>query len=303
VRTVRGAAGAESIPIAFETTTLFAAPGQSLAAALAAGGILALRRTAAGTERGVFCGMGVCQECLVVVDGVPNQRACSLKITAPVTVTRQTATTEPADRGTLPPVALDDLEPETPQVLVIGGGAGGLSAALAARRADAEVVLLDERTTAGGQYFKQAGGGPGARPLDRQQAEGGALVQAVARSGAVVAADKRACMVDLARLLTRFCADEACGKTIPCRIGLRRVSEIGDRVATGLPKPTDVQLLADLSADIVGSALCDHERLATLPFASGMRYFRSELDEHILRSSCPAGVCHPIALASAGASH
>ena len=38
-------------------------------------------------------------------------------------------------------------------------------------------------------------------------------------SGSVVAADERACIVDLARLLTRFCADEACGKTIPCRIG------------------------------------------------------------------------------------
>jgi NADH:ubiquinone oxidoreductase subunit F (NADH-binding) len=121
-------------------------------------------------------------------------------------------------------------------------------------------------------------------------------------SGSIIAADQRACIVDLARLLTRFCADEACGKTIPCRIGLRRVSEIGDRIATGLPKPTDVQLLADLSSDIVGSALCDHERLATLPFASGMRYFRSELDEHILRSSCPAGVCRPIAVA-AGTAH
>ena len=29
-----------------------------------------------------------------------------------------------------------------------------------------------------------------------------------------------------------------------------------------------------------------------------MRYFRSELDEHILRSACPAGVCHPIAVAA-----
>lgn len=120
-------------------------------------------------------------------------------------------------------------------------------------------------------------------------------------SGAIVAADQRACIVDLARLLTRFCADEACGKTIPCRIGLRRVSEIGDRIATGLPKPTDLQLLADLSSDIVGSALCDHERLATLPFTSGMRYFRSELDDHILRSSCPAGVCRPIAVAAGAA--
>jgi NADH-quinone oxidoreductase subunit F len=121
-------------------------------------------------------------------------------------------------------------------------------------------------------------------------------------SGSVVAADKRACVVDLARLLTRFCADEACGKTIPCRIGLRRISEIGDRMATGFPKPTDLELLVDLSDDIVGSALCDHERLATLPLASGMRYFRSELDEHILHSSCPAGVCRPIAVA-AGAAH
>ena len=121
-------------------------------------------------------------------------------------------------------------------------------------------------------------------------------------SGSIVAADGRACVVDLARLLTRFCADEACGKTIPCRIGTRRVSEIGDRIAVGVPRPTDLQLMADLSADIVASALCDHERLATLPFATGMRYFRSELDDHILRSSCPAGVCRPIAVA-AGAAH
>ena len=33
-----------------------------------------------------------------------------------------------------------------------------------------------------------------------------------------------------------------------------------------------------------------------------MRYFRSELDDHLLRSSCPAGVCHPIAVAAGAAS-
>ena len=117
-------------------------------------------------------------------------------------------------------------------------------------------------------------------------------------SGSVVVADDRACIVDLARLLTRFCAGEACGKTIPCRIGTRRLVEIADRVVEGRPKPTDTTLLEDLSADIVASALCDHERLTTLPLASGMRYFRSELDEHILHSACPAGVCHPIAVAA-----
>ena len=121
-------------------------------------------------------------------------------------------------------------------------------------------------------------------------------------SGSVVVADDRACIVDLARLLTRFCASEACGKTIPCRIGTRRLVEIADRVVDGRPRPTDPQLLEDLSADIVGSALCDHERLTTLPLMSGMRYFRSELDEHIVRSACPAGVCHPIAMAAGATS-
>jgi len=120
-------------------------------------------------------------------------------------------------------------------------------------------------------------------------------------SGSILVADERACIVDLARLLTRFCSTEACGKSIPCRIGTRRLQEIGDRIAEGRPRPTDPGLLDDLAHDMVASALCDHERLATLPLTSGMRYFRSELDDHILRSSCPAGVCRPIAVA--GAAH
>jgi NADH:ubiquinone oxidoreductase subunit F (NADH-binding) len=121
-------------------------------------------------------------------------------------------------------------------------------------------------------------------------------------SGSVIVADDRACIVDLARVLTRYCADEACGKTIPCRIGTRRLSEIGDNLAAGTSRAGDLALLTDLAADIAGSALCDHERLATLPLLSGMRYFRAELDEHLERGSCPAGVCHPVAKA-ASATH
>jgi NADH-quinone oxidoreductase subunit F len=121
-------------------------------------------------------------------------------------------------------------------------------------------------------------------------------------SGSVVVADERACIVDLARVLVRYCADEACGKTIPCRIGLRRLSEIGDRMTAGTSRAGDLDLLGDLAADISASALCDHERLATLPLLSGMRYFQDELDAHVERSTCPAGVCHPIAMAAGAAS-
>jgi len=115
-------------------------------------------------------------------------------------------------------------------------------------------------------------------------------------SGSVIVADDRACVVDLARLLTRYCADEACGKTIPCRIGTRRLAEVGERLAAGTSRADDLQLATDLSADIVGSGLCDHERLATLPLMTGLRYFRAEIDAHLERGECPAGVCRPIAL-------
>jgi NADH:ubiquinone oxidoreductase subunit F (NADH-binding) len=118
-------------------------------------------------------------------------------------------------------------------------------------------------------------------------------------SGSIVAVDERACLVDLAATLTRFCADQACGKTIPCRIGLRRMAEIGARFCEGQPRGDDVALLADLSADIVASRLCDHERRSTQPLLSLVRYFRDELDAHILRSQCPAGICQPMATSRA----
>lgn len=51
--------------------------GQTVGGALVAAGITSWRTTRhAGRPRGLFCGIGVCFDCLVVVDAVPNQRAC-----------------------------------------------------------------------------------------------------------------------------------------------------------------------------------------------------------------------------------
>ncbi|MEY9212831.1 (2Fe-2S)-binding protein [Thermobifida halotolerans] len=51
--------------------------GTSVAAALIAHGRWDFRRDAVtGQPRGPFCGMGVCMECEVTVDGTPGRRAC-----------------------------------------------------------------------------------------------------------------------------------------------------------------------------------------------------------------------------------
>ncbi len=97
-------------------------------------------------------------------------------------------------------------------------------------------------------------------------------------SGSVMVVDDRTDLVELVGVLTRFCSGEACGKSIPCRIGTKRLAEIVGRRESGHARPTDAQLATDLAHDITASALCDHERLATLPLTSGMRYFGSQFD-------------------------
>lgn len=51
--------------------------GETIASAVLLSGRMALRYTAStGEPRGVFCGMGICFDCMVVVDGCPGFRAC-----------------------------------------------------------------------------------------------------------------------------------------------------------------------------------------------------------------------------------
>jgi sarcosine oxidase subunit alpha len=53
-----------------------AAAGASLAAALLDAGVTAFRASVGGEPRGPVCGMGICHECRVTVNGVAHRRAC-----------------------------------------------------------------------------------------------------------------------------------------------------------------------------------------------------------------------------------
>jgi predicted molibdopterin-dependent oxidoreductase YjgC len=64
------------VTITVDGEPIIAHLGESVAAALLADGTATLRTTRAGAERGLYCGMGVCFECLVMIDGAPNTRAC-----------------------------------------------------------------------------------------------------------------------------------------------------------------------------------------------------------------------------------
>jgi predicted molibdopterin-dependent oxidoreductase YjgC len=70
------------IELSVDGTPLRAPAGQSLAAALLAAGRAALRPSPSGTPRGVYCGIGVCQECRVHVEGQGVVRACVTPVAA-----------------------------------------------------------------------------------------------------------------------------------------------------------------------------------------------------------------------------
>jgi aerobic-type carbon monoxide dehydrogenase small subunit (CoxS/CutS family) len=49
------------------------------------------RQSISGTPRGPLCGMGICHECRVTVDGVAHQRACMIVVEHGMTVDTGTA--------------------------------------------------------------------------------------------------------------------------------------------------------------------------------------------------------------------
>ncbi len=129
--------------------------------------------------------------------------------------------------------------------------------------------------------------------------EGLRAAGAAGGSGTLLVLDETACLVDVAALMTRYLNDNACGKTIPCRIGTRRLAELGAGFCSGHVRPGDTQTLNDLAADIHDAALCGLEGDAANPLLSVMRYFAPEFEAHTVRGECPAGVCQPISLAGA----
>lgn len=78
-----------AIRILIDGEELQAYEGETIAAALLAAGRRILRRTSTGEPRGVYCGMGVCFDCVMTVNGTPNTRACQTRVEAGMTVRTQ----------------------------------------------------------------------------------------------------------------------------------------------------------------------------------------------------------------------
>jgi predicted molibdopterin-dependent oxidoreductase YjgC len=52
--------------------------GTSVAAAVLSAGVVRFRRSVTGEARSALCGMGICFECRLTIDGKPHARSCQI---------------------------------------------------------------------------------------------------------------------------------------------------------------------------------------------------------------------------------
>lgn len=173
-----------AVRIRVDGAAINACEGETLAAALVAAGVRVGRHTQGGAPRHVFCGMGVCFDCLAIVEDVGIVRACLTTVRDGMAVRSWPANGLP-DIGALPPLgaaADGPLARRRCQLAVVGAGPGGLEAAAAAAERGVRVVILDERPEPGGQYFEQPAGSTQVG-RDRRAATGAALIARVRSLG------------------------------------------------------------------------------------------------------------------------
>lgn len=106
-------------------------------------------------------------------------------------------------------------------------------------------------------------------------------------SGGVIVMDDSTCMVKAAWNIARFFAHESCGQCSPCREGCHWMEKIFARVEKGEGDQDDLDLILNISGNIMGRTICPFGDAAAMPAAAFIKKFRDEFDEHITRRQCP----------------
>jgi NADH-quinone oxidoreductase subunit F len=99
--------------------------------------------------------------------------------------------------------------------------------------------------------------------------------------------------VSVVRAVTRwleFYKHESCGKCTPCREGTYWLVAVLKRLEQGLGQSGDLEVLEEVSGNIIGKAFCPLGDGAVSPVQSGLKYFRDEFEAGM---HTPADVLFP----------
>jgi glycine/D-amino acid oxidase-like deaminating enzyme/thioredoxin reductase len=143
---------AKKIKFTFEKKNYFAYEGDTVSSALIRNGIKNFREDKHKNYRGVYCNMGICNECIVEVNGNQSIKACTKEIYANDNILIQKYNVDL-------PVVKEGIQLEKKiisyDILIIGAGPGGIGASLSLKNSKKKIALIDEKKAIGGQYYKK----------------------------------------------------------------------------------------------------------------------------------------------------
>jgi NADH-quinone oxidoreductase subunit F len=105
-------------------------------------------------------------------------------------------------------------------------------------------------------------------------------------SGGVIVMDDSTCMVRAAWNISRFYAHESCGQCSPCREGCHWMEKIFHRIEHGQGDKGDMDIILNVSGNIMGNTICPFGDAAAMPAAAFIKKYRDEFEQHIVESGC-----------------
>ncbi|MDR0972590.1 MAG: NAD(P)H-dependent oxidoreductase subunit E [Prevotellaceae bacterium] len=109
-------------------------------------------------------------------------------------------------------------------------------------------------------------------------------------SGGLVVLSESDCMVDVARYFLSFTCDQSCGKCTFCRVGIRRMLDILNKICSGKAEVADIDKLEELAKNVKNASLCGLGKTSPNPVLTTLKYFRNEYEEHVC-GICKTGTC------------
>ena len=113
-------------------------------------------------------------------------------------------------------------------------------------------------------------------------------------SGVIELLPTNTCMVAWALERSRYLSKESCGKCVPCRVGLKRVTGILEGITSDLGVKSDLELLDEFSGYIPNGSLCGFGIQAPNALKTAMRYWPDHFRAHVEDQQCPTGDCVPM---------
>jgi NADH-quinone oxidoreductase subunit F len=106
-------------------------------------------------------------------------------------------------------------------------------------------------------------------------------------AGGFIVYDDTACMVRVARDLSRFLAVESCGQCPPCKLGSSAITELLTRIDDGHGRDADVAEIAAWSTKVTDGNRCYLAVEERVVVESILRTFAREFAEHLDVGRCP----------------